>query len=1187
MRSPKADLADADANRIKGEAGNDIELEIYGKEINARDEHYTATAELPEGYALADGSKTESKDYYITKATFQVTWVVGTYDKDNEEFTNILTADGNGKYAWDYGDDITVKAYREVTNDEGEVTKIYLEVIGFETDAGTHTLNLMQSEGNYQIEAGYESLTYTINTKLVYVVWDEEDGYDKENDTYSWLYDGKSHAPTAYLAEMVDGELQPITVNGEKIKVNVNGEATEIGKNYKAVAVDTFVNYHFDETKPEAYTKEFSILANELSDFEWVASKDAQVSEDGKTFTYEYGKTGVPEPTSSVKDLQFTVTITGDDGEVLAITEVGTYTVTATSRDSNYQIPDEWKTITVIVTPQTIDIKWENTELTYNGGKQMPTAYYLAAGNRIDLKVTTNVEAIAVGADYVATAEFKDGTTNSNYKLPDDPTTTFKIVEKEITVVWPENWEHPEYDGTEKFPVPSIVIKDMTEDERDNVKVVYEIKAKDGDEVLAGTDHEKYKGVINAGNYVMTVKLDGDAAGNYKLGNAEFPFTIKKKALTVTATIDGDSTEIEYGSPIPTYDATFKGDIEGDAELIKEIKGKIDEWLSCSYINTSIPGEYTIKLDELWLSKHLPNYDVTAENGTLTVKAKANTVIWVGENNEDLKFVYDGEATLPTAYYVDEQGKTHKLTVALAELVDGEYVVKDGEAINVGTYLAVIVDEEGNVIDAGNDTYEFTNYFTEFEIVQRKITVNVKDLTYTYGDLTQKGIEEDGLLGYELAWTYGGTEPVQGDVLGIEIKFTYDYDKGGFLVVKEYTITVDWDHDFDKNYDISVEYENGQKLAVNKATITVNYDTDAYGNVYDAYGIVSANGYISDFITETKKFLTLAGYQDVEISVGFKLPDDTQYWPASKIEAITEQGEVYYDFKIVVDNHEELTGKLHVDVKASENFLFITIDADKTFKSDYGFEIPEDFAQKLFADGYAKFDKINPVDEATFLSWVTAKVVDEEGNEVTGKLPVGNYKVYFGLNEDADSNLSIFKATSIYVSVEISKYVIEVDWGDEANLNYEYDGEKHMPTVTLKNITDENGNPVTLQVGENVITVNGEQVKVIVTVDGDFITEGGHSILVTVDGENYEVKEDNALRSVSIIEPGKEIPVPTPTEPEQPVQTGLADWQLWVILAAAVLLAAILIALVIILVKRRQVGDDDGFYDPVDESDLQ
>ena len=92
---------------------------------------------------------------------------------------------------------------------------------------------------------------------------------------------------------------------------------------------------------------------------------------------------------------------------------------------------------------------------------------------------------------------------------------------------------------------------------------------------------------------------------------------------------------------------------------------------------------------------------------------------------------------------------------------------------------------------------------------------------------------------------------------------------------------------------------------------------------------------------------------------------------------------------------------------------------------------------------------------------------------------------------------------------------------------------------------------------------------------------GGHSLLVTVEGENFAISEENALRSVSINEPANEGEVPGTT-----VGASIEDWKLWLIIAAAIVLAAIIIALVIILVKRRKSSDDDGFYDDVAESDL-
>jgi len=1167
--APKAYLADADGNRIKADNGDDVELTVYGAEINARTKAYVATAVLPADCDFADGNAA-THEYYITKATIEVNWVLDGATKDTD-------GDGNDYYYWTYGDDVTPKAYIKLTDGTNGTE---LQVTGVETDAGTHTLNVMQSDGNYEFKTEADATQkYVIKPMTVTVKWYGVDGSETD---FKWTYvDGDTLiAPTAYLAYIDDGgDLQLIKDgNGENIKVDVSGAANEIGP-HTAQAVDTFVNYDF----ASVLTKEFEILAKDLADnnFAWTA-EGAEKSDDGLTFTYEYtGENNLPVPSADVEDLEFNTVIKNAAGDtVLVITEVGTYTVTATSRDVNYAIPDGLKTITVIVTPKTVEVEWDKSELIYNGENQMPKAYYTdVTGNKVELTVTVGGDSRNAGEPYTATATLS----STNYVLKAETVDcTFTIAPKELKVNWTgvegsaDNFAWT-YDGDRHIPLPEIVATEIAD-----ILVVYEITDKDG--IVVASDGQKVK---SAGEYTMTVKLEGLAANNYKLGEAEKSFTIEKAALTIKA---GDKT-VTYGDSLTLTldDCTITGLIESEAEGIKnDLTGVLRQWLNCSYIPTTVPGTYTIYVDASWLNEYLANYVVTGENGTLTVKAAAGELMWQGDTANGPDFVYSGTTSIPKAFYYDANGVKHFLDVKYASYNEatGEYAVitEEGyEAVNVGTYYAVIVDADGNIVK-GTETYTFANYGVKFEITKRAITVTVNELTFVYGEITLDNLAE--MLGWDKGWIYGDMKPVQGDSLEITLSIDGRDSGDGYIASGTYAITVTWNEtDFGDNYEVTVE--GATTLTVENAKIEVNYDKQDE-NVYDAYGIIEgSNGYISDFVTNTKDFLTIAGYQGAAVTAYFNLVDENDYAPeddryTGDVPAgLTAEGEYLFNFMIKVNNHDTLYGRLLVKVSYAEYYLYVTVDGSKTFTKTYGYETAEDLAGYLFEESYATYDEsINRViPKETFLEWVTAKVVDADGNEVSGKLKVGTYKVIFALNENADARYSIYKATSRYVAMEITKYVLDIDWGDEANLSYVYDGTAHIPTITVAGITDENGNPVNLKLGENEITVNGEKVKVLVTVDGDFTAAGGHSILITAESDNFEISEEAALRSVSITEPAVEVPV-------EGEGGGLDDWKKWAIIGAAIVLGLIILGIIIAAVKRRKASDEDGFYDPVDESDL-
>lgn len=1175
---PKAYLADAEGNRIKNAAGDDIEVTVYGgEEINARDEAYTATAVLPDGYELLIGAELTQK-YLINKATIEVIWDFGE-----------LEANGDGVYEWTYGDDVTPKAYEKVTDDDNNVTKgKELTVIGFVKDAGTHTLAVMQSDGNYEFASEEEAKqTYVINPMTVRVVWygvGGLEGNDTENFEWTYVDNETPIAPTAYLA---DAEGNLITdENGDYIEVKVSGAGTEIGA-HTAQAEDTFVNYDFDASVPENYKQGFTVLAKDLADsnFGWKAD-GATTSDDGLTFSYEYnGNSNVPEPTADVDGIEFNVEIVKvkDDGTeepVLAITEVGVYKVTAFSSDGNYRVPDALKTVTVRVIATTVEVEWDESDLIYNGKNQKPNAYYTdVTGNKVPLTVTVEGDSATVGTVYTATATLD----SDNYILSGD-TATFEIVEKEVKVEW--TWEDVVYDATPYAPSSTIAAdgeNGIFVADKDNVTVVYEITDKDGN-VVAGTG-EALKKVTDAGEYTIKLWLEGTAAGNYKLDVDEYVFNINKVNLTVKV----NDKEVTFGDSLTLTidDCTFDALVTAEAEdVLNALEAAITDWLTCAYTNSSAPGEYIIYADASWLRKNvLTNYEVTVVNGKLTVKAAEGKLVWQADGTDEdgnPVFTYDGEENLPKAYYYDAQGTRHNLSVSLA---DESFAAIEGSAINVGTYYAVIVDGNGNVI-TGDGNYTFENHGVTFKVEKREITVTVKDLNFTYGEVTEENLEE--LLGLDNGWIYGDVKPVDDIGITLTVEGTC---VNGFLSADgdkpaTYAIVTGWNEtDFNGNY--IVRFEGATELTVKPADVTVkDYDgiyakNEEIYTVYDNDGILeSDDGYLSNFIQHTENYLELAGYGGATVTAYFTLVDDRNIAPeddryGADAEAITADG--VYNFMIKVDNHTTLYGRLNVKVGYADSYVYITV-GDKVLEERYGYETSDTLAIWLIENGYVDFDeevnlRNSGTSKADFLEWVTATVTDENGNEVSGKLSVGTYKVIFGLNDKAKEGLSIYKAAARYVTVVITPYVLEIDWGNEEdNLNFTYDGAAHFPGVTVEGVT--------LKEGKNVINVNGEEVTVTVTVDGDFTTAGGHSVLVTVESGNFTISEENALRSVTINEPAKEIEVPGSNV------TGLENWKLWVIIAAAIVLAAIIIALVIILVKRRKSSDDDGFYDDVEESDL-
>ena len=157
-------------------------------------------------------------------------------------------------------------------------------------------------------------------------------------------------------------------------------------------------------------------------------------------------------------------TVTGKlDGDALTVSATGTFdnanvgenkTVTISeltfggSSKDNYKLASTGSqtTTTAKITAKAVGLTWSNTELAYTGEAQKPTATATGVVDGDTCTVTVSGEQTNVGDDYTATAA---SLSNSNYKLPENKTTTFKIVKgNAVPVTVTAN--NRTYDGTEK-----------------------------------------------------------------------------------------------------------------------------------------------------------------------------------------------------------------------------------------------------------------------------------------------------------------------------------------------------------------------------------------------------------------------------------------------------------------------------------------------------------------------------------------------------------------------------------------------------------------------------------------------------------------------------------------------------------------------------------------------------------------
>lgn len=231
------------------------------------------------------------------------------------------------------------------------------------------------------------------------------------------------------------------------------------------------------------------------------------------------------------------------------------------------------------------------------------------------------------------------------------------------------------------------------------------------------TDIPKVK---NAGTHTVYYKVFGDSFHN-DTAVQSFDVTISKKALTVAA----DNKSITYGDAVPTYTATYTGFATGDDE--SDLTGTLV--FDCDYTALSNVNTYTIVAsgyDEV-------NYDITYNNGTLTVSQKEIGITWT-----NTEFTYDGSAHIPTATATGNvNGDVITLTVM-------------GEQTNAGIHNATVTEIAGE--KAGN--YILPSDVDEsFEIHKKTVTdLELEIIAPIPKKVPQVTLEDNGEYTASISW---------------------------------------------------------------------------------------------------------------------------------------------------------------------------------------------------------------------------------------------------------------------------------------------------------------------------------------------------------------------------------------------------------------------------------------------------
>lgn len=403
---------------------------IMGAQTDASEQAYTATAMLPENCEFSGGN---TKEFKINKWTIQqVDW---SADENAEE---ILGEDG-----------VTVVGYRWTFDGEmhGPSAKVHatgasLVVTGEARGAGKYVaVAKLSNPENYAFsdDTASQQIGFEILPKEVDIEWFGVDGVSESDEkaSFDWAYTGNPICPVPKF-ESVDGEMITVPVSGAAITAST-GE-------YYANAIDVFNDYNFSKSST---MKAFTIHKKDIT-VSWTGSVEGV---DG-VYTYEFNGTAQqPFAQADVDGVKFTYSITDADGKTVnTVISVGTYTVTATPMDGNYNSGGEMS-VTVVIEPKSVAVVWGETTLTYNGQDIAPKAWFIdASGLAVELVVTVEGDHSAAGT-YSAVPSLASGI--KDYVLKSSDAQEYEIVKYTVDKVeW--DFENEEWKQVTQVTPPEV-----------------------------------------------------------------------------------------------------------------------------------------------------------------------------------------------------------------------------------------------------------------------------------------------------------------------------------------------------------------------------------------------------------------------------------------------------------------------------------------------------------------------------------------------------------------------------------------------------------------------------------------------------------------------------------------------------------------------------------------------------------
>ena len=591
------------------------------------------------------------------------------------------------------GHTITVSDYAEITG-VGQ-TENLLSFIIKDGDGNDVTSNY-----SVFLEAG----TLTVAARPV-VVQTSEGG---------WVYDGATHGSDKFEVvtegELVSGYAEYGFISGHSVSVAEQTSITDVGsvENALGLAVadgdgnDVTSNYSITYING-ALTVTARPVTVVTSDGKWMYDGEAHsqkghyVSDDGEYGLVE-GHTTVVSDSAAIKD-------------VSVIDNVLVVGISAGDRDvtANYDISYIYGTLTVTARPATVKADdaskvYDGTPLTcgtitFISAIRIADVYAETCGSQTDAGTSSNT--VVEGSLKITDADGNDIT--GNFAVTYEAGTL--TVERRPVILHYSGGEWV-YDGQPHSNTEIVLTEDSPYGFVEGHQPVV-------DTFTTITD-------VGSTQNILTVRIfaedNTEVTSNYSISYISDALTVTARPITIKA---GDATKVYDGTPLTCelYEITSGLSLVDGHTLYAETNGSQTAVGS----STNSISEEIVKITAPDGKDVTSNYEITFEDGTLTVTARPVTVI-----TADGEWIYDGEAHSKTDYEVSSE--------SLYGFVEWQKTVVEtcASITDVGTAANEL---ELKVYDGEEDVtanYEISCICGTLTVTARPVTIKLDDVSRVY-----------------------------------------------------------------------------------------------------------------------------------------------------------------------------------------------------------------------------------------------------------------------------------------------------------------------------------------------------------------------------------------------------------------------------------------------------------------------